>query len=57
MIVARDGSYTVMGLAQIDLLNPGGEFVRRTTMDPMTTGVVRADLALPDGRVIDQTER
>ncbi len=52
LIVARDGSYTVMGLAQIDLLNPGGEFVRRVAMDPMTTGVVRADLALPDGRLV-----
>ncbi|WP_420441919.1 hypothetical protein [Candidatus Palauibacter sp.] len=52
LIVARDGSYTVTGLAQIDLLNPGGEFVRRITMDPMTTAVLRADLALPDGRLV-----
>ncbi len=52
LIVARDGSYTVIGLAQIDLLDPGGEFVRRVAMDPTTTGVVRADVALPDGRPV-----
>ena len=51
-IVARDGSYTVMGLRQIDLLEPDGEFVRRITMDPMTTGMVMADMALPDGRLV-----
>lgn len=55
LIVARDGSYTVLGLTQIDLLNPEGEFVRRVAMDPMTTGVVRADLALPDGRLVTTT--
>lgn len=51
-IVARDGSYTVMGLTQIDLLEPDGGFVRRITMDPMTTGMAMADIALPDGRLV-----
>ena len=51
-IVARDGSYTVMGFTQIDLLEPGGEFVRRVTMDPMTTGMAMASMALPDGRLV-----
>ena len=52
VIVARDGSYTVMGFGQMDLLDPRGEFVRRVTMDPATTGMVMADLALPDGRLV-----
>lgn len=52
LIVARDGSCTVVGITQIDLLNPGGEFVRRVAMNPKTTGLVRADLALPDGRLV-----
>ena len=57
-IGARDGSYTVMGFTQIDLIEPGGEFVRRITLDPMTTGIVMADMALPDGRLItDQIVR
>ena len=51
-IVARDGSYTVMGFTQIDLLDPGGEFVRRVTMDMAATGIARADKALPDGRLV-----
>ena len=51
-IVGHDGSYTVMGFTQIDLLEPGGEFVRRITMDMATTGLVRADMALPDGRLV-----
>ncbi len=51
-IVGRDGSYTVMGFTTIDLLEPDGEFVRRITMDPMTTGIVNADMALPDGRLV-----
>ena len=50
--VARDGTYTVMGFMTIDLLEPDGEFVRRVTMDPMTTGIVMADMALPDGRLV-----
>ena len=52
VIVGRDGSSTVMGLWQIDLLEPDGEFVRRITLDPMTTGTFRADMALPDGRLV-----
>ena len=51
-IVGRDGSYTVLGFSQIDLLEPDGEFVRRIIMDPMTTGIVIANLALPDGRLV-----
>ncbi len=51
-IVGRDGSYTVMGFSHIDLLEPDGEFVRRITMDPFTTGMVMARKALPDGRLI-----
>ena len=42
----------MMGFSQIDLLEPDGEFVRRITLDPMTTGLVRADMALPDGRLV-----
>ena len=41
-----------MGFTQIDLLEPDGEFVRRITMDPMTTGMAMASLALPDGRLV-----
>ena len=51
-IVARDGSYTVMGFTTIDLLEPDGEFVRRVTMNPMTTGMAMASMALPDGRLV-----
>ena len=51
-IVGRDGSYTVLGFSQIDLLEPDGEFVRRITVDPMTTGIVIANMALPDGRLL-----
>ena len=56
-IVGRDGSYTVMGFFQIDLLEPDGEFVRRITLDPITTGLVMADLALPDGRLVGHFRR
>ena len=52
VIVGRDGSYTVMGFAQIDLLGPTGEFVRRITLDPRTTGMVDASAVLPDGRLV-----
>ena len=52
VIVARDGSYTVMGFTTIDLLEPDGEFVRRITLNPMTTGIVMATMALPDGRLL-----
>ena len=51
-IVARDGSYTVMGFTTIDLLEPDGEFVRRITLDPITTGLVMSGMALPDGRLV-----
>ena len=51
-IVARDGSYTVMGFTQIDLLEPDGRYVRRITLDPLTTGTVIASMALPDGRLV-----
>ncbi|WP_419936180.1 hypothetical protein [Candidatus Palauibacter sp.] len=51
-IVARDGSYTVMGSSRIDLFDPSGEFVRRIAQDPMTTGIVIASMALPDGRLV-----
>ena len=51
-IVGRDGSYTVMGFSHIDLLEPDGEFVRRITMNPMTTGMVMARMTLPDGRLV-----
>ncbi|WP_419164599.1 6-bladed beta-propeller [Candidatus Palauibacter sp.] len=57
VIVGRDGSYTVMGFMQIDLLEPDGEFVRRITLDPMTTGLVMADVALPDGRLVGHFRR
>ena len=56
-IVGRDGSYTVMGFFQIDILEPDGEFVRRITLDPITTGLVMADLALPDGRLVGHVRR
>ena len=52
VIVGRDGSYIVMGFSHIDLLQPDGEFVRRITLDPMTTGMVIANMALPDGRLV-----
>ena len=51
-IVARDGSYTVLGFSHIDLLEPDGEYARRITLDPMTTGIVIANMALPDGRLL-----
>ena len=52
VIVGRDGSYTVLGFTTIDLLHPEGEFVRRVTLDPMTTGLIFASMALPDGRLV-----
>ena len=51
-IVARDGSYKVMGFTKIDLFETGGEFVRRITTDPSTTGILNAVAALPDGRLV-----
>ena len=50
--VTRDGSYTVTGFSQVDLIDPAGEFIRRITLDPMTTGIFMADMALPDGRLL-----
>lgn len=52
VIVGRDGSHIAMGFSHIDLLQADGEFVRRITMDPMTTGIVIANMALPDGRLL-----
>ena len=57
VIVARDGSYTVMGFTTIDLFEPGGEFVRRVTLDPMTTGLVTARVALPDDSRLVTTQK
>ena len=51
-LVARDGSYKVMGLSRIDLFEPGGEFARSITMNPMTTGIVMGGVVLPDGRLL-----
>ena len=47
-VVARDGSYTVWGSSYIDLLDPGGTFVRRVPVQAM----IMADMALPDGRLV-----
>ena len=52
VIVGRDGSHIAMGFSHIDLFQADGEFVRRITMDPMTTGIVIANMALPDGRLL-----
>ena len=46
-----------LGFTQIDQLEPDGEFVRRITLNPMTTGLVMADLALPDGRLVGHFRR
>lgn len=48
-IVARDGSYTVLGSSRVDLLAPDGTFVRSVTLEQ---GLILADLALPDGRLV-----
>ena len=47
-IVARDGSYTVLGFSQVDLFEPGGVFARRIQME----AILFSALALPDGRLI-----
>ena len=47
-IVARDGSYTVLGFSQVDLFDPGGVFARRIQME----AILFSGLALPDGRLI-----
>ncbi len=51
-MVARDGSYTVLGFASIDLFAPGGEFVRHIATDPFTLGIIFRAMALPDGRLV-----
>ncbi len=55
LIVARDGSYTVMAVGQIDLFEPGGEYAKRITVNMFTTGWVMADRALPDSRLLTTT--
>ena len=52
--VARDGSYTVFGNGdrRIDLLEPGGSFVRRIDLDPATTGMVLTEAVFPDGSLL-----
>ncbi|WP_419860998.1 hypothetical protein [Candidatus Palauibacter sp.] len=47
-IVARDGSYTVLGFSQVDLFDPGGAFARRIQMN----AILFSGLALPDGRLV-----
>lgn len=47
-IVARDGSYTVLGFSQVDLFDPGGAFVRRVNMD----AIIFSSSTLPDGRLL-----
>jgi len=48
-IVARDGSYTVVGSSQVDLLDPDGTFVRRVTLEE---SMILSNMALPDGRLL-----
>ncbi len=48
IIVARDGSYTVLGIQQFDLIDSDGTFVRRVSGDVLMS----SDLALPDGRLV-----
>lgn len=48
-IVARDGSYTVVGSSQVDFLEPDGTFVRRVTLEE---SMILSDMALPDGRLV-----
>ena len=52
--VARDGSYTVFGNGdrRIDLLEPGGSFVRRINLDPATTGMILTEAVFPDGSLL-----
>ena len=47
-IVARDGSYTVLGFSQVDLFEPGGAFARRIQLN----AILFSGLALPDGRLV-----
>ncbi|MYJ18735.1 MAG: hypothetical protein F4106_11995, partial [Gemmatimonadetes bacterium] len=48
-IVARDGSYTVLGSSRVDLLAPDATFVRSVALEQ---GLILANLALPDGRLV-----
>lgn len=48
-IVARDGSYTVLSSSRVDLLAPGGTFVRSVTLEQ---GLILSDMTLPDGRLV-----
>lgn len=48
-IVARDGSYTVLGSSRVDILAPDGTFVRSVILEQ---GMILADMALPDGRLV-----
>lgn len=52
--VARDGSYTMLGSGdrRIDLLGPGGNFVRRIDLDPETTGMIQTEAVFPDGSLL-----
>ena len=54
IFVARDGSYTVFGNGdrRIDLLGPGGSFVRRINLDPATTGMILTEAVFPDGSLL-----
>ncbi len=54
IFVARDGSYTVFGNGdrRIDLLEPGGSFVRRINLDPATTGMILTEAVFPDGSLL-----
>ena len=54
IFVARNGSYTVFGNGdrRIDLLGPGGDFVRRIDLDPATTGMILAEAVFPDGSLL-----
>ena len=54
IFVARNGSYTVLGTGdrRIDLLAPGGNFVRRINLDPATTGMILTEAVFPDGSLL-----
>ena len=54
IFVARNGTYTVFGNGdrRIDLLEPGGDFVRRINLDPATTGMILTEAVFPDGSLL-----
>ena len=54
IFVARNGSYTVLGTGdrRIDLLEAGGNFVRRINLNPATTGMILAEAVFPDGSLL-----